>query len=122
MLKHSRGKALKARVKIQERLEERRIKAPFVLLLKNQISISLHVMKLEETIALKVNDYSVAFDEVLLENVNFEIKSTDKVAIIGSNGTGKTTLLQEIFKNNHDSIEINEDIEIAYLSQIQGEI
>ena len=59
---------------------------------------------------------------MLLENVNFEIKSTDKVALIGSNGTGKTTLLQEIFKNNHDSIEINEDIEVAYLSQLQGEI
>ena len=36
--------------------------------------------------------------KLLLENVNFEIKSNDKVAIVGSNGTGKTTLLQEIFK------------------------
>ncbi len=35
---------------------------------------------------------------------------------------GKTTLLREIFKNNHDSIEINNDIEVAYLSQLQGEI
>ena len=75
---------------------------------------------MEETIALKVNDYSVSFDDVLLENVNFEIKSTDKVALIGSNGTGKTTLLREIFKNNHDSIEINEQVEVAYLSQLQG--
>jgi ATP-binding cassette subfamily F protein 3 len=75
---------------------------------------------MEETIALKVNDYSASFDDVLLENVNFEIKSTDKVALIGSNGTGKTTLLQEIFKNNHASIEINEQVEMAYLSQIQS--
>ena len=59
---------------------------------------------------------------MLLENVNFEIKSTDKVALIGSNGTGKTTLLRDIFKNNHDSIEINDDVEVAYLSQIQGEM
>ncbi len=59
---------------------------------------------------------------MLLENVNFEIKSTDKVAIIGSNGTGKTTLMREIFKNNHDSIEIDKDIQMAYLSQLQGEI
>jgi len=59
---------------------------------------------------------------MLLENVNFEIKSTDKVALIGSNGIGKTTLLRDIFKNNHDSIEINSDVEVAYLSQLQGEI
>jgi ATP-binding cassette subfamily F protein 3 len=115
----ARGRTLRARVKIQERLEKRRIKEPFVEIKQPKISLpAVNVM--EDTIALKVNDYSVAFDDVLLENVNFEIKSTDKVAIVGSNGTGKTTLLQEIFKNNHASIEINEQVKIAYLSQLQG--
>ncbi|QZY56839.1 ABC-F family ATP-binding cassette domain-containing protein [Crassaminicella profunda] len=117
----SKGKSLKARVKIQERLEERRIKAPFVDIKQPDISLATD-NEIEETIALKVTDYSAAFDEMLLENVNFEIKSTDKVALIGSNGTGKTTLLREIFKNNHNSIEINSDVEVAYLSQLQGEI
>ncbi|WP_330377537.1 ATP-binding cassette domain-containing protein [Cellulosilyticum ruminicola] len=59
---------------------------------------------------------------MLLENVNFEIKGTDKVALIGPNGTGKTTLLREIFKNQNPHIEINEAIETAYLSQLQGEV
>jgi ATP-binding cassette subfamily F protein 3 len=117
----SKGRALKARVKIQERLEERRIKAPFVDIKQPDINLTTD-NEIEETIALKVNNYSVSFDEVLLENVNFEIKSTDKVALIGTNGVGKTTLLREIFENNHDSIEINNDVEVAYLSQMQGEI
>jgi ATP-binding cassette subfamily F protein 3 len=115
----SKGKSLNARVKIQERLEKRKIKAPFVDIIEPNISLVTD-SEMVETIALKVNNYSVAFDDMLLENVNFELKSTDKVAIIGSNGTGKTTILQEIFKNNHDSIEINEDVEVAYLSQLQG--
>ncbi|ACD25064.1 ABC transporter, ATP-binding protein [Clostridium botulinum B str. Eklund 17B (NRP)] len=114
-----RGKTLRARVKIQERLEERRIKAPFIAIKEPDINLNTY-NKLEETIALKVNNYSVAFDEILLENVDFEIKSTDKVAIVGSNGTGKTTLLKEIFKNNNNSIEVNEQVQMAYLSQIQG--
>jgi len=117
----SKGKSLKARVKIQERLEERRIKAPFVDIKQPNISLATD-KKIKETIALKVNDYSLSFDEILLENVNFEIKSTDKVALIGPNGTGKTTLLREIFENKCDSIEINDDVEVAYLSQFQGEI
>lgn len=117
----SNGRALKARVKIQERLEARRIKAPFVDIKQPDINLVTD-NEIEETIALKVNDFSVAFDEVLLEDVNFEIKSNDKVAIIGTNGVGKTTLLRSIFKNNSDSIEINDDIEVAYLSQMQGEI
>lgn len=117
----AKGKSLRARVKIQERLEARRIKAPFVEIKQPYIHLEAH-NELEEEIALEVSDYSVAFDESLLENVNFEIKSTDKVAIIGSNGTGKTTLLREIFRNNHDAIKINDNIEVEYLSQLQGEV
>ncbi|MGL4107529.1 ABC-F family ATP-binding cassette domain-containing protein [Clostridium sp. LP20] len=116
-----RGKTLNARVKIQERLEKRRIKAPFVDIKEPNISLVTD-NDIEETIALKVNDYSVSFDEILLENVSFEIKSTDKVAIVGSNGTGKTTLLKEIFKNNNNSIKINEQIKLAYLSQLRDKI
>ncbi|NTW71325.1 MAG: ABC-F family ATP-binding cassette domain-containing protein [Eubacteriaceae bacterium] len=116
----SKGKSLKARVKVQERLEARRIKLPFVDI-KHPNFRFISNNKMEETI-LKVTDWSIAFDEMLLQNINFEIKSTDKVALIGSNGTGKTTLLREIFKNNHDSIKLNENVKVAYLSQLQGEI
>ncbi|WP_298839415.1 ABC-F family ATP-binding cassette domain-containing protein [Clostridium sp.] len=115
----AKGKSLNARVKIQERLEKRRIKAPFVDIKEPNITLVTN-NEIAETIALKVNDYSVSFDDMLLENVNFEIKSTDKVAIVGLNGTGKTTLFTEIYKNNNDSIEINEEVEVAYLSQLQG--
>jgi len=117
----SRGRALKARVSFQERLEARRIKAPFVDIKQPTISFGMD-NEIEDTTVIHVSNYSVAFDELLLDNVNFEIKSTDKVAIIGPNGTGKTTLLREIFNNNHDSIKINADAKVAYLSQVQGEM
>ena len=115
-----RGKTLRARVKFQERLEKRRIKAPFVEIKEPNI-IFVTANEIEEKTALKVTDYNLAFDEVLLEDVNFKIKSTDKVALVGSNGTGKTTLFQEIFKNNNPSIEIDKDTKIGYLSQLQGQ-
>lgn len=117
----SRGRALKARVKIQERLEAKRIKAPFVDIKQPYINLETN-NEIEETIALEACDFGISFDEVLLENVNFEIKSTDKVAIVGTNGIGKTTLLKEIFKNNNESIKINENIKLAYLSQMQSEV
>lgn len=116
----SKGRALKARVKFQERLEARRIKAPFVEIKQPDIRFGIE-QEMEDAVVVKVNNYSVAFDELLLENVNFEIKSTDKVAIIGPNGTGKTTLLRDIFRNNHESIEVHADAKVAYLSQHQGE-
>lgn len=116
----SLGRALKARVKIQERLEKNKTKAPFVDIRKIKIDLETDNI-IEESIALKVSNYSLVFDEILLENIDFEIKSNEKVAIIGSNGTGKTTFLRDIFYRDTKSIELNKDIDIAYLSQIQGE-
>ena len=117
----SRGRALKARVKIQERLEANRIKHPFVDIKQPYINLETN-NEIEETIALKTSDFGISFDETLLENVNFEIKSTDKVAIVGTNGVGKTTLLRQIFKNNNESIKLDENIKLAYLSQMQSEV
>ncbi len=117
----ARGKTVNARVKIQERLKANRIKSPFLAIKEPTINFATDSI-IEDTIILQVNDYSLAFEDILLENVNFEIKSTDKVALIGSNGTGKTTLLKEIYENSNDAIELNGDVKVGYLSQLQGEI
>ena len=117
----ARGKSLNARVKILERLEARRIKAPFVDIKKPLIALSTTNPILDE-IALKVENFAISFDDLLLENVSFEINSTDKVAIIGANGTGKTTLLRELYKNNQDSIQFNEKMDLAFLSQNQSDV
>ena len=117
----SRGRALKARVKIQERLQERRIKAPFVYIKEPYINLTTNNEIEDEITALKVDNLGIDFDETLLEDISFEINSNDKVAIIGTNGVGKTTLMKEIFKNNNESIKINDNIELAYLSQKQGD-
>ncbi len=115
------GQHVNSRVKIQERLLARRIKAPFVSIKEPTINLTI-TKEIEETTALEVKDYSIAFDDLLLKNINFEIKSNDKVVIIGANGTGKTTLLREIFQNNNNSIKFNEQIKAAYLSQVQDEM
>lgn len=110
------GNTLKARKKILERLEQRRIKAPFVDIKEPGIVFKAKD-EYEDVTALKVSDYSVSFDELILENVNFEIKANEKVALVGGNGTGKTTLFKAIFNNKIDGIYINEDMKVSYLSQ-----
>ncbi|MDC0558929.1 ATP-binding cassette domain-containing protein, partial [Candidatus Izimaplasma bacterium] len=58
--------------------------------------------------------------EVLFQNISFEINSKDKVAVIGKNGTGKSTLLKMILGNiRSDGGEIhkNNKARIGYLSQ-----
>jgi len=116
----SRGRALNARVSLLKRLEAKAIKEPFVHIKQPAIEFSTDNV-LEDVAALKVSDYSLAFDHTLLEHVDFEIMATDKVALIGGNGSGKTSLLKDIFRNQSSSIEINPDVTIGYLSQLQGE-
>lgn len=116
----SNGRALKARVKIQERLETRRVKAPFIDI--KQPFIEMQTNKPLESDTLKVTDLKISFDEVLLDKINFEIGPSDKVALIGLNGTGKTTLFRAIYSGNHDEIELNEQADMVYLSQHQGEM
>ena len=117
----SRGKALKGRVRLLERLEARRIQAPFVYIKQPHIELVSN-NPIEEAVAITATNYSVAFDQPLLEKVNFEIQSTDKVALIGPNGTGKTTLLRAIFQNDHEAIAVHDGVQMAYLSQLQGEM
>lgn len=118
----SKGRALHAKVSYLERLEARKIKEPFIDL--RQPEIVLPVIKKEEEAAdiLTVKDYSLSFEDTLLENVSFTIKENEKVAIVGANGTGKTTLLRDIFRKDKDSIVIAPDVEIGFLSQIHGEM
>ena len=58
--------------------------------------------------------------EVLFHNISLDINSKDKIAIIGKNGTGKSTLLKMITGDmNYDSgeIHLNSKAKIGYLSQ-----
>ena len=48
----------------------------------------------------KIVNGSISFGaETILEEINFEIKEKDKIAIVGRNGCGKTTLLKSIVNN-----------------------
>ena len=63
---------------------------------------------------------SYGFDKVL-NNIDLNINKGEKVALIGSNGCGKTTLLKVIagIENiNSGEISIRKNTSIGYLSQI----
>ena len=63
----------------------------------------------------RINHGCVAFAaDVILKDINFEIRDTEKIAVVGRNGCGKTTLLKlisgEVDLSKRDS---DEDIFIA---------
>lgn len=118
------GRAVNAKQTQLDRLRARQIKAPFIEVREPEISlpaIEPLPAESEEKTVLSIKDYGVDFDEELLHDVSFDIARGEKVAIVGANGTGKTTLIKDILKNQNSAIHIDEDTKYACLSQLQGE-
>ena len=70
---------------------------------------------------LTVKELSKSFGEnVLFNNLDFEVKRSEKVAIIGDNGTGKTTILKMInnlIDADHGEISLGSKVVIGYYDQ-----
>ena len=68
-----------------------------------------------------LNNISLNFgNKILLKNINLEVKTKDKIALIGPNGCGKTTLLNLITKKESPTtgeIYISKNKKIGFLSQ-----
>lgn len=114
------GRSVNAKQSQLDRLRARQIKAPFIEVREPEIVFPLVELEAEQTV-LSITDYQVIVEKSLLENVSFQLLAGEKAAIVGANGTGKTTLIRDILENRHPSIRIDENTSYACLSQLQGE-
>lgn len=88
---------------------------------EKSMSFSLNPAYISGNDVLSVTDFAKSFgNHHLFEHISFEVKRGDKIAIIGQNGTGKTTLLKMI--NGIEPVDcgtavIGANVEIGYYDQ-----
>ena len=69
----------------------------------------------------QINKGSKAFGaSIVFQDIQFEIRNNEKIAVVGRNGCGKTTLLKVIAQQEEldsGSIHKENDVRIGYLAQ-----
>lgn len=86
-----------------------------------QMHINLEPSVISGNDVLRVEGLAKSFGNLkLFDNLNFEIKRSEKVSIIGNNGTGKTTLLKiinEIIPADSGKVTLGSKVKIGYYDQ-----
>ncbi len=109
----------KDRIKKLERLQKEK-----VTLEKNNkyTRFNIQINRPSYSIPIKCNNLTFGYDEdnLLYQNLNFDLSRGEKLLVVGENGIGKTTLLRLIMgylKPIEGSIEITDKTDIAYYAQ-----
>ena len=116
----NREKSIKRAESRQKQLEKiERVEAPQTY--SENMRLSLDISKESGKDVLTVHNLSKSFDQKkLFWDINFEIKRGERVAIIGDNGTGKTTLLKIInglIEPDTGEVIYGSNVSVAYYDQ-----
>ena len=89
--------------------------------LNDKMNIKLEPNVVSGNDVLTISGLSKSFDDItLFDNINIEIKRGERVALIGNNGTGKTTILKlinGIIEPDSGSIYLGAKVNIGYYDQ-----
>lgn len=89
--------------------------------MNTEIHLTLEPSRVSGNDVLSVEHLSKSFPgQVLFSDVNFEIKRGEHIAVIGDNGTGKTTLLKilnQVIPADTGTFSLGTNVEIGYYDQ-----
>ncbi len=115
-------KRAESREKALERMEK--LEKPENLPTKMRLRLTPKIISGNDV--LKAESLKKSFDTVqLFENVSFDVKRGEKVAIIGPNGVGKSTLFKILLgkvRQDKGEIRIGTNVHIGYYDQEQQEL
>ncbi len=116
----NREKSIK-RAESREKMLEKIVPVEKPAEMNTKIHLDLEPSRISGSDVLFVEHLSKAFpNQVLFKDVNFEIRRGEHVAVIGDNGTGKTTLLKilnQVLPADAGTFTLGTNVEIGYYDQ-----
>lgn len=116
LVRASTTKRAQSRRKVLDKME--RIKPPKH---KQKVRINFTSERPSGKEVLIANDLTIGYpDKVMVSDIDFQVNKNDRVAIIGPNGIGKSTLLKTIMKKlepKGGSIKYGASLDIGYYDQ-----
>ncbi|MDM0446695.1 ABC-F family ATP-binding cassette domain-containing protein [Clostridium perfringens] len=120
----NREKSVRAAESRQKALDKMdRLEAPAVI--KEASKISFETLVKSGNDVLHIENLKKSYDSLLFENVNLDLKRGEKVALIGENGRGKTTLFKIIMgmlKQDSGSVSLGKNVFTGYYDQEQSNL
>ncbi|MFD1170504.1 ABC transporter ATP-binding protein [Oceanobacillus caeni] len=95
---------------------------------ESSASFSFQITKRSGNDVLKIKNLAFRYDgenENLFSNINLDVNHGERIAVVGPNGVGKTTLLKIILgklKKSSGDIQIGTGVQIGYYDQEQAEL
>ncbi len=89
-----------------------------------EIRIKIPLIEKSGKDVLEMKDCSIGYDKPLLKNLSLYIQSKQKIAIVGANGLGKSTLMKTIagsIKLIDGNMKLGHNVKIAHYAQDQVE-
>ena len=120
----NREKSIKAAESRQKRLERiERLEKPVEEL---HVHFSFDARRRSGEEALEVKDLKKTYDgQTIFENISFKMRTGDRVALIGPNGVGKSTLIKILMNRivpDKGSVKFGTNIDVGYYDQHQQDL
>lgn len=117
--KASKAKQVQSRIKQLDKIE----KLPSLTDNNTKINFNFKLTAQSGKMVVELNTISKSFDSLqILNTTSATINRGDKIALIGENGRGKSTLLKIITQNeniNHGSIDLGHNVNLSFYTQHQ---
>lgn len=120
----NREKSIKAAESRQKSLDKiERLEAPEVIKAASKINFETTVKSGNDV--LHIEKLKKSYENLLFQNVNLDLKRGEKIALIGENGRGKTTLfkiIMDMVKADSGSVSLGKNVFTGYYDQEQSNL